>query len=109
MSENTESTQRKGFASPLQRAQAGRIGGGREPAEQERQDVTTLERLDVSTEGEADTTKKSTREETHFRQTVWMSKALNRRLKIHAAKTDNDVSGIINKLVEDYLDKMEDQ
>ncbi len=108
-SENTQnSPQRKGFVSPLQKAQEGKIGGGKDGVAQERQNVTTLERLDVNEEIEEDTTKKNKREETHFRQTVWMPKPLNRRLKVRAAKDGEDVSGIINKLVEEYLNKEED-
>ncbi len=104
------STQRRGFVSPLQKAQAGKIGGGgKDQPNPEPKDVTTLERQDVDkSEEEADTSKKNKREETHFRQTVWMPKPLNRRLKIHAAKVGEDVSGIINKLVEDYLKREED-
>jgi hypothetical protein len=110
--ETTETqTPRKGFVSPLQKAQAGKIGGGnaqppKDESTQERQNATTLERQNV-TETEGDTTKKNKREETHFRQTVWMPKPLNRRLKVHAAKIEEDVSGIINKLVEEYLNKEE--
>jgi hypothetical protein len=103
--------QRKGFVSPLERARAGKIGGGKEKGQppQERQDVQTFERRDVPVEiEEADTAKKSKREDTHFRQTVWMPKPLNRRLKVHAAKAGDDVSGIINKLVADFLDREED-
>jgi hypothetical protein len=114
MSESTETTQRRGFASPLQKAQAGKIGGragkiggGKESPTQERQDVPTQYRQDVPPETEADITKKNKREETHFRQTVWMPKVLNRRLKVHAAKIETNVSGIINQLVEDYLKREE--
>jgi hypothetical protein len=101
MSESTETTQRRGFVSPLQKAQAGKIGGGKIG------DGPTQVRLDVPPEAEADTTKKNKREETHFRQTVWMPRVLNRRLKVHAAKIETNVSAIINQLVEDYLKREE--
>ena len=111
MSEQAQQKERKGFASPLQKAQSGRIGGGRsvetatqpdaqvEPARQEQQPAST----------QAAPASKPKREETHFRQTVWMPIPLNRRLKIHAAKTDEDISGIINRLVEQFLDSEEDR
>ncbi len=57
MSESAETKQRKGFVSPLQKAQAGRIGGGKEQPPPELQDVPTLERQDVSIPGEADAVK----------------------------------------------------
>ena len=42
-----------------------------------------------------------------FRQTVYMPKSLARRLKSHAAIIDEDISGIITRLVETYLDDVE--
>lgn len=110
MKEQTETTSRRGFVSPLQKAQAGKIGGGSDASAptQEHKNATTFEQQDVVTsETEQSSAKKSKREETHFRQTVWMPKPLNRRLKIHAAKIEDDVSGIINRLVEEYLDREE--
>lgn len=41
------------------------------------------------------------------RQTVYMPMQLATRLKIHAAATGKDISGIITELVETYLDKEE--
>ena|SRR5579859_7498139 len=95
---------RRGYASPLQKAQAGKIGGG--PVKS----TTVTEQRAPAPEPEPaqETTKKAKREDTHFRQTVWMPIPLNRRLKVHAAKIDEDISGIINKLVESYLDNEED-
>ncbi len=127
MSENSrEVPQRKGFVSPLQKAQTGKVGGGKlqdastqqltNRETQEQRNVSTFERLNTSTQErsnvetlgeEAGAAKKKSREETHFRQTVWMPKVLNRRLKIQAAREGEDISGIINRLVEEYLEKEE--
>lgn len=101
---NEQPKERKGFASPLQKAQSGKIGGGKsdtrtEPAAQEDQPPTTA----------ASPTSKPNREETHFRQTVWMPRPLATRLKVHAARTRQDISGIVNKLVEQYLNNEEDR
>ena len=41
------------------------------------------------------------------RQTVYMPKLLATRLKIYAAATGEDISGIITNLVETFLDKEE--
>ena len=41
------------------------------------------------------------------RQTVYMPRQLATRLKIHAASMGDDISGIITRLVEDYLDQVE--
>ncbi len=41
------------------------------------------------------------------RQTVYMPQKLATRLKIHAATIDDDISGIITRLVEDYLNEVE--
>jgi hypothetical protein len=105
---NTNARQRRGFASPLQKAQAGKIGGGagrdapiQEPPERS-----------INTPAPEAASEKTPREENYFRQTVWMPRPLNRRLKVHIAKTKDqsgeDISGLINRLVEEYLDKMED-
>lgn len=41
------------------------------------------------------------------RQTVYMPQQLATRLKVHAATIGDDISGIITRLEEDYLDKVE--
>ena len=41
------------------------------------------------------------------RQTVYMPMRLAQRLKVHAALTGGDISGIITRLVETYLDETE--
>ncbi len=41
------------------------------------------------------------------RQTVYMPKNLATRLKIHAAATGEDISGIITELVEQFLEREE--
>jgi|SRR5579871_1134638 len=95
----------RGFASPLQKAQAGKIGRGKS---QEQPTPTPTPQHDIKNPDPEPQKEKVKREETHFRQTVWMPIPLNRRLKIHAAKTGDDISGIINKLVEAYLNSTED-
>lgn len=81
----------KGFKSPLR------------DREQEQtlkhQDVKTLEHKDVKALNQQSDMK---------RQTVYMPVALARKLKSHAAATDQDISGIITKLVEKYLDREAD-
>ncbi len=74
------------------------IGGGEDtpmPA-----DTLTQKRNDVKTSRQQDTSEMK-------RQTVYMPKRLATRLKIHAASTGDDISGIITRLVEDYLDRVE--
>ncbi len=107
--ETTPAPTRQKFASPLQKAQAGKIGGGKDQSSQagEQSDTKTLERQNVS-ESLAAPAAKVRREDTHFRQTVWMPKPLNRRLKVHVAKIGDDISGLINRLVEKYLNEVED-
>ncbi|MGH2505800.1 MAG: hypothetical protein ACRDHZ_00035 [Ktedonobacteraceae bacterium] len=99
-------TERKGFVSPLQKAQAGKIGGGATRTQETERDVQPTISTPTPAPEQA-TAKKADRKETHFQQTVWMPKPLNRRLKVHAAQTGEDVSSIINTLVEKYLDEME--
>lgn len=115
MSQQAEQPERGGFASPLQKAQAGKIGGGRStqaptpepeirpaPAPQPAQQPAP-----ARAEPEQSAEKKLTTKDTHFRQTVWMPKLLNHRLKMIATRDHEDVSGIINRLVEKYLDEVE--
>lgn len=52
-------------------------------------------------------TEEPTSSEEMKRQTVYMPKSLAQRLKVHAALTDGDISGIITKLVETYLNEVE--
>ena len=61
----TDTPQRKGFVSPLQKAQAGKIGGGRSSTvpTQEQNDAPTSERQDVLTpEVETESAKKNKRD-----------------------------------------------
>lgn len=77
--------------------QWGTIGGGKgktdmpETMTQERKDVKALEHTP----------------EEMKRQTVYMPEQLARRLKVHAALIGDDISGIITRLVETYLDEAE--
>ena len=41
------------------------------------------------------------------RQTVYMPQQLATRLKVHAATIGDDISGIIRRLVADYLDEVD--
>ena len=111
MSEQPQQKERKGFASPLQKAQSGRIGGGRStemPIQEDTRDRPAVQEHQLPSTPETPTSKQK-REETHFRQTVWMPIPLATRLKVHAARTRQDISGIVVKLVEQYLDSEEDR
>ena len=74
------------------------IGGGKEDTIPT--DTLTQKRNDVITSKQQDTPEMK-------RQTVYMPKDLATRLKIHAASTGDDISGIITRLVESYLDQAE--
>lgn len=74
------------------------IGGGKEDTLPV--DTLTQKHNNVKTSGQQDTPEMK-------RQTVYMPKHLATRLKIHAASTGDDISGIITRLVETYLDKEE--
>jgi hypothetical protein len=80
-------------------SQWGTIGGGKENSTMPT-DTLTQKRNDVKTSKQQDTIEMK-------RQTVYMPKWLATRLKIHAASTGDDISGIITRLVEDYLDRVE--
>jgi len=92
--------------SPLKRAQLGEIGAPRaadRPASDapERFDVKTLEHNGVETiERYGDKAAGSSAE--MKRQTVYMPKELATWLKVHAALTGDDISGVITRLVEHY-------
>lgn len=93
------------FESPLKRAAArGEIGArrasaGQDTAPAERQDVITLQRQNAIVAEMADN------KEEMKRQTVYLPKSLAAWLKIHAATRDEDMSGIIARLVERYRDE----
>jgi len=90
------------FESPLKRAAArGEIGARRASAGQDaapaaRQDVITLQRQNAIGAEAADDKGEMKR------QTVYLPKSLAAWLKIHAATRDEDMSGIITRLVEQY-------
>ncbi len=90
------------FESPLKRAAArGEIGARRASVEQDaapaaRQDVITLQRQNAMVAEAADDKGEMKR------QTVYLPKSLAAWLKIHAATRDEDMSGIITRLVEQY-------
>jgi len=92
--------------SPLKRAQLGEIGAARtaerpDTESPERFDVKTLEHKNVSTtEYNGDKAASGTTE--MKRQTVYMPKELATWLKVHAALTGDDISGVITTLVEQY-------
>ncbi len=101
MTKNTE------LPSPLKRAaQLGEIGAPRTP---DRATVETLERTNANM---LEHTNVSTLQRLNDkvpagapemkRQTVYMPKELATWLKIHAASIDDDISGIITRLVEHY-------
>ena len=71
------------------------IGGGK--GETEVQSTLTQKRHDVKTPEQEDMK----------RQTVYMPQKLATRLKVHAAIIGDDISGIITRLVETYLDEVE--
>ena len=99
------------FDSPLKRAAGrGEVGARRggvelDAALTERQDVKALEHSDVKTlerqnammAGGATGDKEEMK-----RQTVYLPKSLASWLKVHAATRDEDMSGIIARLVEEY-------
>ena len=73
------------------------IGGGKDVQDtltQERKDVTTSKRYDASE---------------MKRQTVYMPAGLARWLKVHAAVTGGDISGIITGLIAKYRDEVEEK
>jgi hypothetical protein len=71
------------------------IGGGK--GDTEMQGALTQKRHDV----------KASEQEEMKRQTVYMPKTLATRLKARAALIGDDISGIITRLVETYLDEAE--
>lgn len=95
----------KGFESPLKRAaQTGKIGGRIEDDPQpqmseapKHNNVLTQQHIDVKTPGQR----------AMKRQTVYMPEELAMWLKIHAATTKDDISGIITRLAEEYREKIE--
>jgi len=108
----------KGFESPLKRAQAGEIGAPRQEQTNtetgEHHDAKTFKHQDTKVQQHNDVqtlehpdTKGAKHQENMKRQTVYMPKELARRLKVHASATDQDISGIITMLVEEYLAKEE--
>jgi len=99
------------FDSPLKRAaERGEIGARRAGAEQdatsaERQDVMTLDHQGVRTlqrQNAINTEDVGGDKEEMKRQTVYLPRSLAAWLKIHAATRDEDMSGIIARLVEEY-------
>ena len=99
------------FDSPLKRAAGrGEIGARRAGPEPdatpvERQDVRTLQRQDVRTlqrQNAMITEDTADDKEEMKRQTVYLPKSLAAWLKVHAATRDEDMSGIIARLVEQY-------
>ncbi len=99
------------FDSPLKRAAGrGEIGARRARAEPdvapvERQDVGTLKRQDVRTlqRQNAMTAEDAAGDKEEMkRQTVYLPRSLAAWLKVHAATRDEDMSGIIARLVEQY-------
>jgi len=111
MSEENETipAQRKGFVSPLQKAQAGIIGGGKSrPATSQEETKSKPTDLRASPDTTAGSTQKPPKvEETHFRQTIWMPKPLKRRLKLYLAHTDENITSYIIRLIEQDLAKQE--
>ena len=101
MTKNTE------LPSPLKRAaQFGEIGAPRSP---ERASVETPERTNanMSEHTNVSTLQRHNDQATAGapemkRQTVYMPKELATWLKVHAASIDDDISGIITRLVEHY-------
>ncbi len=72
------------------------IGGGQEKRTDDMQQAAlTQERQDVKTSEQME------------RQTVWMPHGLRVRLKAYAALHEDDISGIITRLVETFLDEAE--
>jgi len=94
--------------SPLKRAQLGEIGAPR-AADQldsdapQRFDVKVLERTNVDATERYNDKEASPGSPTEMkRQTVYMPKELATWLKVHAALTGDDISGVITRLVEHY-------
>ncbi len=73
------------------------IGGGKEAA-MHGEGTLTLKRQDVKTSPVTEEMK---------RQTVYLPRSLAIWLKTHAAKTEEDMSDIMTRLVQDFKDKVE--
>ncbi len=108
----------KGFSSALKQAQGGRIGTPQTP---ERLDVQPSKRLDVQEPGppmgqaserlDAQTSKRleiqASPEATRVRRTVYLPPDLARWLKLHAARTEREMSEIITDALQQYRDRDE--
>ncbi len=97
----------RGFESPLRRAaQTGKVGGKNEDeASQPQTNGETQKHHNVLTQSHTDV--KTPDQRAMKRQTVYMPEDLAMWLKIHAASTKDDISGIITRLTEEYREKIE--
>jgi len=100
----------KGFTSALKQAQGGRIGAPQAP---ERPDVQTLERPSVQMPERSDDQApkrleiQASPEATRVRRTVYLPHDLARWLKLHAARTEREMSEIVTDALRQYRDRDE--
>ncbi len=100
----------KGFTSALKQAQGGRIGA---PQAAERSDAQTLERPSVQTPERLDDQApkrleiQASPEAARVRRTVYLPPDVARWLKLHAARTEREMSEIVTDALQQYRDRDE--
>jgi len=100
----------KGFTSALKQAQGGRIGA---PQATERSDAQTLERPSVQTPERSDDQAlkrleiQASPEAVRVRRTVYLPPDVARWLKLHAARTEREMSEIVTDALQQYRDRDE--
>ncbi len=98
----------KGFNSALKQAQGGRIGAPQAPERSdtqtlERSSTQTLERLDDQIPKRLEIQAPS--EAARARRTVYLPPDLARWLKLHAARTEREMSEIVTDALQQYRDR----
>ncbi len=98
----------KGFNSALKQAQGGRIGAPQAPERSdtqtlERSSTQTLERLDDPIPKRLEIQAPS--EAARVRRTVYLPSDLARWLKLHAARTEREMSEIVTDALQQYRDR----
>jgi len=98
----------KGFNSALKQAQGGRIGAPQAPERSdtqtlERSSTQTLERLDDQIPKRLEIQAPS--ETARVRRTVYLPPDLARWLKLHAVRTEREMSEIVTDALQQYRDR----
>lgn len=108
MSQQPEPT-RRGFASPLQKAQAGKIGGGRSTPPPEKENRPAAPPPTAAAEPEQPAIKTPTARQTREREriTVYLPPHMVQRIRRQAADERKEISLIVERLLEPMMESLE--